>query len=75
MASLLETKQPSVGAFKINAHLQGYFISLCFHCLAIQCNTVLSSTTKPNFLFSIIPHYAPKILRGFEISHPSKACC
>jgi hypothetical protein len=65
MSSLLETNQPSVGAFKINAHLQGYFISLCFQCLPMHCNTVLSSTSKPNSSFSIMPHYAPKILMSF----------
>ena len=38
---------PSVGAFKIGAHLQGYFISLHFHHLSIHWKSVLSSMAKP----------------------------
>jgi hypothetical protein len=38
---------PSVGAFKIDAHLQGYFISLHFHHLSIHWKSVLSNMAKP----------------------------
>ena len=46
---------PSVGAFKIDAHLQGYFISLHFHHLSIHWKSVLSSMAKPfkQFVFHI----------------------
>lgn len=43
--SLFEMLQPSIWAFKINARLQGYFISLHFHC--IHCKTVVLSMAKP----------------------------
>jgi hypothetical protein len=45
--SLFEALQPSIGAFKINAHLQGYLISLPFHRLTIHCKPALSSMAKP----------------------------
>jgi hypothetical protein len=41
-----EPLQPSTGAFRIIAHLQGYFMSLQFHHLAIHSSSVLSSLAK-----------------------------
>lgn len=43
---LFEMLQPTAGIFKINAHLQGYFIGPFLH-FSNHCKSVLSSMLKP----------------------------
>jgi hypothetical protein len=58
--SLYELLQSTSEAFKVNAHLQSYLMSFRFHCLAIHCNTVLSSMAKPfkQLIIHIAMHYS-----------------
>jgi hypothetical protein len=75
MLCLVEMLQPSIGAFKINAYLQGCSSAFPFTVCPSTASLFFQSWQNPsNSLLSILPCFAPQILMHFKVSRLCKAC-